>query len=603
MSAQLEYSKIAWVIAAITLLSTALFFRPWAGGRTISYDPAGYYLYLPAKVIYKDLSTCAFYEEVSKKYRIGDAISHYVPLENGKVVLKYSGGMAILMSPGFFTGDFIAKISNHPRDGYSAPYYISMIFWSIILSLIGLWYLTKVLRRHFDDRSVALTILSLVLATNFLIYAGINNLMSHAFLFSLYAFLIYHTDQWHRKPNWINAIGIALSLGLLALSRPTEIIAFLIPLLWNVWNNLSILSKWNTIKKYSTHILLITILIGLIGSVQLFYWKSVSGDFLFYSYSEQGFDFLKPHLVNGLFSFKKGWLVYTPVMLLSIFGFYHLFRKKRNIFYPLILFSVLFIYITYSWSIWWYGGSVGSRAMIQAYAVLCFPFCALVERLWMSRLQRSILLLFIIICAALNLSMTYQCSVSGGPWQAEFMSKKYYSKILFKKEVDKDYRKYLDTRYEFRSKENPTLLFLNSFEKDSAEIYQNELVTAGEQGIKLSQENRQSAVYSIQLDPTKVTAKNWLRLSCNTYFKNTEWNQWQQTRMYLELWRGDKQLRSHNIRVNWLTDPNQWHQATLEIPLRRTYSIIRPGDKVSIYLRHGNGNHVFYGDEFKLELL
>ncbi len=63
---------------------------------------------------------------------------------------------------------------------------------------------------------------------------------------------------------------------------------------------------------------------------QLLYWKLVSGNWLFYSYGNEGFDFLHPHIFDGLFCFKNGWLSYTPIMLFGLIGIVLMHKKKKK---------------------------------------------------------------------------------------------------------------------------------------------------------------------------------------------------------------------------------------------------------------------------------
>ncbi|MEO0728736.1 MAG: hypothetical protein AAFZ63_29640, partial [Bacteroidota bacterium] len=72
-----------------------------------------------------------------------------------------------------------------------------------------------------------------------------------------------------------------------------------------------------------------------------------------------------------------GWLVYTPVMALSIVGFVFLYRQQRPWFLPVLLFFLINLYIVLSWHIWWYAGSFGMRALVQSYAVLSIPLACL----------------------------------------------------------------------------------------------------------------------------------------------------------------------------------------------------------------------------------
>lgn len=110
---------------------------------------------------------------------------------------------------------------------------------------------------------------------------------------------------------------------------------------------------------------------------QFLYWKYTTGSFLFYSYTSERFFFNHPHFIDGLFSYRKGWLVYTPIMILALIGIPFLFIKLREFSCAITVFTILNLYIVFSWWCWWYGGSYGMRALIDFYGMLAIPSAVL----------------------------------------------------------------------------------------------------------------------------------------------------------------------------------------------------------------------------------
>ena len=112
-------------LLALLILSTHFFYYPkWKLGRseaTISWDVSGYYLYLPATFIYKDLKNLDFYNDVRDKYNFTpDFQQAYLHRENGNYVMKYSMGQAIHLAPFFFCAHLYAINSEiYQADGYS----------------------------------------------------------------------------------------------------------------------------------------------------------------------------------------------------------------------------------------------------------------------------------------------------------------------------------------------------------------------------------------------------------------------------------------------------------------------------------------------------
>ncbi|MBK6283367.1 MAG: hypothetical protein IPF54_12580 [Draconibacterium sp.] len=122
---------------------------------------------------------------------------------------------------------------------------------------------------------------------------------------------------------------------------------------------------------------------------QLLYWKAQTGHYIFNSYMDQGkFFFLEPQIINGLFSYRKGWLIYTLIMILAIFGFFLVAKNMRQIYFlPILIFTVINIYMVYSWWCWWYGGSYGSRPMIDIYGIMAIPMAAILEKMLSGKIR------------------------------------------------------------------------------------------------------------------------------------------------------------------------------------------------------------------------
>ena len=355
---------------------------------TLSYDVSGYYMYLPAAFIYEDLKEVKFLDEVIEEYRPTADPYQIFTHESGNKVMKYSIGQAVMYTPFFAVAHAWASASEaYPADGFSLPYQFMISLGSLIVSFLGLFWLMTLLRVYFREGVVALTLVLIVFGTNYLNYSAIDGAMTHNNVFTLYALLLLMTHRFYVRASWPKALLIGACVGLMALTRPTEIIAALIPLLWGLE-----LGRKGALKErltfFGTHwqkLVAAAVITLLIGSIQLFYWKYVSGDWLVYSYQDQGFDWLRPHLNDGLFSYKAGWLIYTPLMVFGLIGFWPLLRQKSSLFPALFLHAMLFIYVAFSWSVWWYGGSLGQRTMVQEYAVLAFPLAAFLQWVFWAR--------------------------------------------------------------------------------------------------------------------------------------------------------------------------------------------------------------------------
>jgi hypothetical protein len=131
---------------------------------------------------------------------------------------------------------------------------------------------------------------------------------------------------------------------------------------------------------------------------QFLYWHKITGSYFYFSYGDRAwFFFNDPQIINVLFSYRKGWLLYTPVMLFSLIGIPFLIKYWKEAFLPVLVFTMLNIYIISSWCFWWYGGSYGLRALIDSYGILAFPFAAFVKWLLEQKILVKTIVLFLFL--------------------------------------------------------------------------------------------------------------------------------------------------------------------------------------------------------------
>ena len=213
----------------------------------------------------------------------------------------------------------------------------------------------------------------LVLGTNLLQFTAYKGAMPHNVLFMLLAMTFWFTIKWHQSPRLRTALALGACIGLACLIRPSEAVILLLPLLWEVRNLQTLREKAKKIWRYRWHVLALAAIIFLCVAPQFIYWKSTTGSWLYYTYGDEGFVWSRPHLFEVLLSYKKGWFVYTPVMLLALAGFWLLWKQKREAFGALSLFFLINLYIVAAWAVWWYTASFGHRAFVQSYALMVVP--------------------------------------------------------------------------------------------------------------------------------------------------------------------------------------------------------------------------------------
>jgi hypothetical protein len=381
-------------------------------GRSINGDGKAYYAYLPALFIYQD-PNYTFIDEVESKYYPTDRSQFKDFLnkqKNGKYVNKTFPGLSILYAPFFFVSMLVAWLGGFAVDGYSAPFQWGIAFSHIVYFFIGLRFLLAFFRRLKLSDAVSYLVFTLLLfGTNTWYYLVYDHSVSHIHNFFLSSVFLFTLLGWiqTKRFEYLGWSGVVLSL--LVITRPTNMVMVLfIPLLADLSSVpvKDLLSKayWNFKR------LLSFILIGIvILSIPFLLWKWQSDLWLVYSYNEEGFDFKHPRLFDFLFSYQKGWLLWSPVLFFGLVASIWYFAKRSL--YSLICFILplsLITYILASWWCWTYGTGFGQRPLIEY-----LPFIGLGIALFLSQLKRVKWVYFVIVpFGLLSLFQGYQIANS-----------------------------------------------------------------------------------------------------------------------------------------------------------------------------------------------
>ncbi len=584
------------LIAIYTALIVGLFFYPkfrhHGTEALISWDSFGYYVYLPAEFIYHDVTKLHFMDEVIAKYQPVPSFDQGFVTDNGNYVFKYTMGQAIFYSPFFFIAHIAAPLSGMPQDGFSLIYQLMMTVGAFTYAFLALWILRSLLLHYFSDKTVAWSLLIVTLGTNYYNYVVYDGLMAHNLLFFLYVLLIWLSRKWHEAYLKKYVVLIGLTIGLMTLIRPTEIISVLIPLLWGVSFNYDGVMKRIRfyLSKYSWFLLMaLAIFIGVLP--QIIYWKMVSGHFLVYSYQEQGFDFLKPHLINGLFSAKKGWLVYSPVMIGAIAGFYFLLKNKRAFSLAFLSFFLLNTYIVFSWSEWWYGGSFGSRPMVPSYAILIFPLAAFVDYMRLRSYRKYLLVIMATMGIIYNLWGTRQSH--GGVFHSSDMNRAFFWHGYMNPWADQKAYKYLDIAEEISDTADYhfTLIRTMDFRDEQHQIDSTYHMRGDEQY------SPAVAVKPSELDGG-LKQGDWIRASVHVKYHEVSGNEYDFPRLVIDMGQPGKSVKWSGLRFQKMfPDTGDWHFITFEVPVPAELGL---DDPVTVYIMNNSGLPLEF-DNLKIE--
>lgn len=393
---------VIWLFVLVVLI-TNLNNNLWKREHgVVIHDVISYYSYLPAAFIHHDLSFNFIDEDPA--FFAGKMFNSKTP--DGGHFQKMTMGLAMLYLPFFLMGHFYAWISGAPMHGFSQPYMFFLLFGALFYVTLAAFTLRKILLRLVSEKLTSWVLFTILFASNLFFYTTLEAAMSHAYSFSLIVFFVALTIDWYKKPGIKNTLFLGLVYGLISLIRPTNALIILFFLLYDINSFkdriLFFLNSWKLI-------LLMILAAFLVVLPQLLFWKFNTGSWIYYSYGREGFFFDNPQIWRGFFSYRKGWLVYTPVMLFALAGLFFLRKQFKAFSLAIWIFVPINFWIIFSWWDWTYGGSFGARPLIDTYSLMAIGLAA-----WLSFLAKQRKIIFaamqvlILVFAGLNLFQTAQ---------------------------------------------------------------------------------------------------------------------------------------------------------------------------------------------------
>jgi hypothetical protein len=339
-------------------------------------DQEGYYMYLPAVFIYGGF----------ENYPVRTKQQFAYFNNTKKVFTKYTCGVAILQMPFFLLAHAYCKLFNLNPDGFN-PIYRSMIdFATIFYVAIGFVLLYHLLKNQFQKPILLTALICIFFGTNLYYYTLIDALMSHAYSFFLISVFLYITPLLYRQPTYRNALIFGFLLGFIILLRPTNFIALLYFILYNITDKPSMNERILFFKKHAKKFLISSICALIVFVPQCMYWYHLSGNFILYSYDKEGFIYWNsPKIWKVLFGLWNGWILYSPMVVFALAGIYFgIIGKVKNSLASLVILAAA-SYVFGSWWAWWFGGAYGHRCFIDFYPMLVLSFSAKNKRITISK--------------------------------------------------------------------------------------------------------------------------------------------------------------------------------------------------------------------------
>jgi hypothetical protein len=371
----LTFSYRMWDKMLLTLIFTCLLcvcvFRNCDNMQGVIWsDTEGYYMYLPALIIHKDLHHVPERSMDSRKN------------EKGEVMMKYTCGVAFCYLPFFLGAHTYAMLTGADTSGFSNPYYYGLILCGIVWGLLGMYSLLRLLGRYFSNVVAWLTMLALLLGTNYFYYLTKYMGMSHIYSFTIVVWLILLTDKYYRSPARITAMICGLLMGWLVLIRPTNCIIALFLLLYNTTTISDLKQRIVHFRSRLGDVVLWTACALVAIVPQLLYWKEMTGKWLYYSYDGEGFVYWKnPKILAVLADTQNGLFVYSPVLLLSVAAMFMSPKDKRTQVLGIATTFWLATYMFASWWVWNFGAAYGHRCYIEYFPLFAFPLAVFIEKI------------------------------------------------------------------------------------------------------------------------------------------------------------------------------------------------------------------------------
>jgi hypothetical protein len=382
-------------------------------GYYISSDGEGYYMYLPAVLMYQtfeNLPTLTPYE--------------YKPYPGTKkLTTRFTYGVALMEAPFFGIAQLSRKIQGLPTDQpFANDISVMLLMSGCFYASLGLFFIYKTLSRHFENKKVVwCAVIGLYFGTNLMFYAVREPTMSHVYTFCLVSGLLYTLPSFWQAPSVSRTLLVGFLLGLIVLIRPTNILIGIVALLYGVHRVSDLKQRFIFIAKNVKTLWLIPFIALLLAIPQMIYWHYLSGRWILNIYKEvhdQAFTLWKnPQIFKVFFDPCNGFLIYSPLMSFTLIGLVWMAFKNQLNGRLIVGIFLLVVYICASWFMWSFGHAFGYRSFIDYYPLLIFGLAFYINELFKTKMIWFRYLNFMIFVALIILSFRF--SIVPFYWQVE----------------------------------------------------------------------------------------------------------------------------------------------------------------------------------------
>jgi hypothetical protein len=386
------------LIAALACLAGYVYaYASGRAGTPIRSDAFSYYVYLPAWALYHDPSLQAVADDCC-----GGEFPDFTAIVRWRFTRRWVNahpiGEAVMIAPFFAVAHLLTLWTNLSPDGFTLYYQHAAGLAGLTYIVVGLWFVRRLLRRHFSSGVADATVASLLAGTSLYHYATFDSAWSHAFSFALCAALLERLDAWPDRASTRDAVIIGLLAGLMFLVRHTNV---MIPAALGA----TLALRDPSYRRAAP----ISAVVALACAIpQLWIYQAASGHWFISSYGDMGFTWTTPHIAGVLISPRKGLFFWAPLLLAAVAGLAWLPPALRPWRAPILAVLAIDTYLIASWWDWQFGASYGHRGFVDLYPLLAPGLAAAFARVPTRPALRAATAIAVVLLCALSIFQMLQ---------------------------------------------------------------------------------------------------------------------------------------------------------------------------------------------------
>lgn len=404
-------------------------------------DAEGYWAYLPSLAVYGNLD---FTESIRYHAKFHPLDFDEFPRVGHRLKNRWPLGVALTLSPAFFIAHGVSLLlyrvtGSHwvTPDGYSIVYQFCCLVLAMGVGYVGLLLADDLLVRRFSvsGPSAALGIACYWVGSNYGYYYFREPFLAHMISASWAIAAVWLIDRIANglpqgQVVWWEWLLLSFAASVAVMCRFTDAV-LLAPAAYLAWEVVRSGQIFRVLKVLPVAIFGLAPIFAQLGIWRLTVLPVApvnrSVKLIGYS-SREGFHWLRPALPQTLFSPDHGLFLWSPILLLSVWGLVWRLRqpagRRDGLLVSVLIAGLSLWYLNSAWYAWTFGEPFGARAFVD-FAVLFLIGMGLAFQ-WVSTLtpgRQKAVFSGVVLCIIFNwalmfLYMTHRISREGTPWSS-----------------------------------------------------------------------------------------------------------------------------------------------------------------------------------------